>query len=51
MYMYEKEGKLCIVFTDKQLPAETPDVIIYKDEVGKIILQVGDQKIEGNPQA
>lgn len=30
MFVYEKDGKLCIAFQSTQIPPETPDVVIEK---------------------
>ena len=30
MFIYEKDGKLCIAFQSTQVPPETPDVVIEK---------------------
>ena len=45
MYMYEKDGKLCVVLGEegkKQIPVENPDVVIEKDENGAVKIQVGE---------
>lgn len=47
MYIYENEGKLCIVLGEegkKQIPAETPDVVIEKVD-GKVSVHVGETTI------
>lgn len=46
MFMYEKDGKLCIVFDDNK-PAENPDVIIEKVD-DKVLIHVGNTTIEGS---
>lgn len=41
MFMYEKDNKLCVVFDEhRQIPAEEPDVVLWKDENGKVCLQL-----------
>lgn len=32
MFIYEKDGKLCVAFQSTQVPPETPDVVIEKVE-------------------
>ena len=52
MYFYERDGKLNIVLGEegkKQLPVETPDVIIEKVD-NTVIVHVGDQTIEGSTE-
>ena len=46
MFMYERDGKLCIVFNDNK-PADQPDVIIEKVD-DKVLIHVGDTTIEGS---
>lgn len=48
MFMYEKEGKLNIIFGDNKPAAEdmNPDVVLEKDADGVIILHVGEKEIK-----
>ena len=49
MFIYEKDGKLNIVFGNGiHTPVDNPDVILEKAD-GKIIVHVGDETIEGDP--
>lgn len=49
MFIYEKEGKLNIMFQATQIPAEgEADVVVWKDEeTGKIYAKIGENVIEG----
>ena len=49
MFIYEKEGKLNIMFQATQIPAEEEaDVVVWKDkETGKIYAKIGENVIEG----
>lgn len=49
MFIYEKEGKLNIMFQSTQIPAvEEADVVVWKDEeTGKVYAKIGENTIEG----
>ena len=55
MFIYEKDGKLNIQFAPGQIPAESPDIVVGKDENtfisvdGKDIVaaEVGGEEVEG----
>lgn len=49
MFMYEKEGKLNIMFQATQIPAGgEADVVVWKDEeTGKVYAKIGENTIEG----
>lgn len=49
MFMYEKDGKLNIMFQATQIPAEEDaDVVVWKDEeTGKVFAKIGEKVIEG----
>lgn len=49
MFVYERDGKICIAF-DSNKPVETPDVVIEKTDADKIVLHVGDTEVEGDAQ-
>lgn len=47
MFIYEKEGKLNIMFQATQIPAEgEADVVVWKDETG-IFAKIGGQTYGG----
>lgn len=50
MFIYEKEGKLNIMFQATQIPAvDEADVVIWKDEkTGKVYAKIGDNTIGSN---
>ena len=49
MFIYEKEGKLNIMFQSTQIPAtDEADVVVWKDEeTGKVYAKIGENTIEG----
>ncbi len=50
MFIYEKEGKLNIMFQSTQIPAVgEADVVIWKDEeTGKVYAKIGENTIGSN---
>ena len=49
MFIYEKEGKLNIMFQSTQIPTtDEADVVVWKDEeTGKVYAKIGENTIEG----
>lgn len=49
MFIYEKEGKLNIMFQATQIPVEgDADVVVWKaEETGKVYAKIGENTIEG----
>lgn len=51
MFMYEKDGKLNIIFGEVNKPVTgdaKADVVLEKDADGVIIVHVGDKEIKSN---
>ena len=47
MFIYEKDGKLNVMFQATQIPATgTPDVVLYKKD-NTVTAEIGGKKYEG----
>lgn len=47
MFIYEKDGKLNVMFQATQIPAKgTPDVVLYKED-NTVTAEIGGHKYQG----
>lgn len=45
VYQQKENDKICVQFNTPQIPVETPDIVIEKDEEGNLVISVAGETV------